>query len=134
MTPVSDFALETQHETATDIFTGAVRECSIASAFDRRLCFEGDTLYRLLPEGSGPETINLGCYKKIFVIAIGKAATPMLEVLLNRMGGGKGLRGICCSSQLPKKRSWRFRYFEGGHPSPNEASFAAARANCVFWG
>jgi hydroxypyruvate reductase len=40
----------------------------------------------------------------------------------------KGLRGICCSNQLPKKRNWRFRYFEGGHPLPNEDSFAAARA------
>ena len=127
MTPANDFALDALHDMATDIFTGAVKECSIASAFDRRLCFEGDTLYRLLPEGSGPDRIDLGCYKKIFVIAIGKAAAPMLEVLLSRMNRRKGLRGICCSNQLPKKRSWRFRYFEGGHPSPNEASFAAAR-------
>jgi hydroxypyruvate reductase len=128
MTPVSDSALEALHDIATDIFTGAVRECSIASAFDRRLCFDGDTLHRLLPEGSGPETISLSCYKKIFVIAVGKAAAPMLEVLLSRMNRRKGLRGICCSNQLPKKRNWRFRYFEGGHPTPNEASFAAARA------
>ena len=27
-----------------------------------------------------------------------------------------------------QKRNWRFRYFEGGHPLPNEDSFAAARA------
>jgi hydroxypyruvate reductase len=128
MTPANDYALDALHDTATDIFTSAVKECSIASAFDRRLCFDGNTLHRLLPDGSGPDSINLGCYKKIIVIAIGKAATPMLEVLLNRMSRRKGLRGICCSSLLPKKRSWRFRYFEGGHPSPNEASFAAARA------
>ena len=29
---------------------------------------------------------------------------------------------------MPAKRNWRFRYFEGGHPLPNEDSFAAARA------
>jgi glycerate 2-kinase len=52
----------------------------------------------------------------------------MLETLLERMKRRKGLRGICCSNQLPKKRNWRFRYFEGGHPLPNEDSFAAARA------
>jgi glycerate 2-kinase len=40
----------------------------------------------------------------------------------------KGLRGICCSRYLPKKRNWRFSYFEAGHPLPNEDSFAAARA------
>jgi hydroxypyruvate reductase len=56
----------------------------------------------------------------------------MLEVLLNRMKRRKGLRGICCSNQLPKRRSWRFRYFEGGHPVPNEESFAAARAALVM--
>jgi hydroxypyruvate reductase len=38
------------------------------------------------------------------------------------------MRGICCSNQLPRHRDWRFRYFEGGHPVPNEESFAAARA------
>jgi glycerate 2-kinase len=128
MTPVSEIALETLHTTATEIFTGAVAACNIESAFDRRLRFEGDTLNRLLPDGGGPATIKLSCYKRIFVIAMGKAAGPMLETLLDRMPRRKGLRGICCSSQLPKARNWRFRYFEGGHPLPNEDSFAAARA------
>jgi hydroxypyruvate reductase len=51
----------------------------------------------------------------------------MLEVLLDRMKRRQGLRGICCSNQLPRARNWRFRYFEGGHPLPNEDTFAAAR-------
>ena len=132
MTPVTDSALETLHATATEIFKDAVAACYIASAFDRRLRFEGNTLHRLLPDGSGPATINLGCYKRIFVIALGKAAGPMLETLLDRMPRRKGLRGICCSNQLPKSRNWRFRYFEGGHPLPNEESFAAARATLAM--
>jgi hydroxypyruvate reductase len=44
----------------------------------------------------------------------------------------QGLRGICCTNQLPKTRNWRFRYFEGGHPLPNEDSFAAARATLAM--
>jgi hydroxypyruvate reductase len=128
MTPVSEIALETLHATATEIFTGAVAACNIASAFDRRLRFEGDTLHRLIPDGSGPGSIKLSCYKRIYVIALGKAAGPMLDTLLDRMTRRQGLRGICCSNQLPKDRNWRFRYFEGGHPLPNEDSFAAARA------
>jgi hydroxypyruvate reductase len=52
----------------------------------------------------------------------------MLDVLLERMKRRQGLRGICCSKQLPRERNWRFRYFEGGHPLPNEDSFDAARA------
>ena len=132
MTPVGDSALDALHATATGIFTGAIEASNISSAFDRRIRIEGNMLHRLLPDGSGPETINLSSYKRILVIALGKAASPMLEVLLNRMKRRKGLRGICCSNQLPKRRSWRFRYFEGGHPTPNEESFAAARAALVM--
>ena len=128
MTPVSDITLESLHATATEIFTGAIEACNIASAFDRRIRFEGNTLHRLMPDGSGPASIDLSSYKKIFVIALGKAAGPMLDTLLDRMKRRQGLRGICCSNQLPKTRNWRFRYFEGGHPLPNEDSFAAARA------
>jgi glycerate 2-kinase len=132
MTTVIDLAQETQHAAATEIFKGAVAACNIESAFDRRLRFEGDTLHRLVPDGSGPATIKLSCFKRIFVIALGKAAAPMLETLLERMPRRKGLRGICCSNQLPKSRNWRIRYFEGGHPMPNEDSFAAARATLAM--
>jgi hydroxypyruvate reductase len=128
MTHVSDAALESIHATATGIFTGALKACDIPSAFDRRLRFEGNILNRLMPDGSGPPVINLSAYKRINVIAIGKAAGPMLQVLLDRMKRRKGLRGICCTNQMPTARNWRFRYFEGGHPLPNEDSFAAARA------
>ena len=128
MTPISDTTLEPLHETANEIFNGALKACNIATAFDRRLQFDGQVLHRLLPDGSGPDTIDLSAYKRIFVIALGKAAAPMLEVLLDRMKRRKGLRGICATNQLPVKRNWRFRYFESGHPLPNEDSFAAARA------
>jgi hydroxypyruvate reductase len=116
------------HAAATEIFAGALKACNIGSAFDRRLRFEGSTLQRLMPDGSGPAAIDLSAYKRIFVIAIGKAAEPMLETLLDRMKRRKGLRGICCTNVVPAKRNWRFRYFEGGHPLPNEDSFSAARA------
>jgi len=79
MTPVSETALEPLHATATEIFKGALAACDIPTAFDRRLRFEGDTLHRLLPDGSGPGAIKLGAYKRIFVIALGKAAGPMLD-------------------------------------------------------
>jgi glycerate 2-kinase len=132
LTPATDIALETLHATATEIFTGALEACNIPSAFDRRIRFEKNTLHRLLPDGSGPSTIDLASYKRIFVIALGKAAGPMLETLLDRMKRRQGLRGICCTNQLPKTRNWRFRYFEGGHPLPNEDSFAAARATLAM--
>ena len=128
MTPPSETALESLHTVATGIFTAALDACNIASAFDRRIQFDGNLMRRLLPDGSGPAEIDLSSYKRIFVIAMGKAAVPMLDTLLERMKRRKGLRGICCCGQLPAKRNWRFRYFEGGHPLPNEDSLSAARA------
>lgn len=128
MTLVSDAGLENLHATVTGLFTGALAACNIESAFDRRFRMEGNRLSRLMPDGGGPDSIDLSAYKRIFVIAIGKAAVPMVDVLLERMKRRKGLRGICCSNALPAKRNWRFRYFQGGHPLPNEESFAAARA------
>ena len=132
MTPVSDSVYEALHETATNIFKGALDACSVSTAFDRRIHFDGNTMHRLVPDGSGPDDISLASYKRIYVIAMGKVAGPMLETLLDRMKRRKGMRGICCSNQLPKKRNWRFRYFEGGHPVPNEESFAAARATLAL--
>ncbi|MGB8260792.1 MAG: DUF4147 domain-containing protein [Terracidiphilus sp.] len=128
MTPVDDLTIEALHATANEIYAGALEACNIATAFDRRIRFEGDKLQRLLPDGSGPETIDLAAFKRVLVIALGKAAAPMLEVLLSRMQRRKGLRGICCSKFLPRERNWRFRYYEGGHPVPNEESFESAKA------
>lgn len=128
MNPTSESVLDLLHSTSSDIFTGTLAACNIACAFDRRIQFEGNTMRRLIPDGSGPAEIDLAAYKRIFVVALGKAAAPMLETLLDRMKRRKGLRGICCSAGIPSKRNWRIRYFEGGHPLPNEDSFAAARA------
>ena len=72
MTPVSDSALDSLHTTSTAIFTGALEACNIESAFDRRIRFDGNTLVRLLPDGSGPDTINLSGYRRIVVIAHGQ--------------------------------------------------------------
>ena len=120
--------LESLHETATTLFKEALAGCNIDTAFDRRIRFDGDTLVRLLPEGSGPATVDLKQYSRIFVIAMGKAAIPMMDALMDRMKRRQGLRGVCCSNTIPAHRNWRIRYFEGGHPLPNEDSFAAARA------
>jgi hydroxypyruvate reductase len=128
MTAAGTLALEAQNTQATEIFSGALTACSIPAALDRRIRIEGKVLHRLLPDGSGPESFDLSSYRRIFAIAIGKAAAPMLEALLERLGSRKGISGICCSNQLPARRNWRFRYFESGHPLPNEDSFEAARA------
>jgi hydroxypyruvate reductase len=121
-------ALETLHDTAVSIFRDAVDACRIDTAFDHHIRFEGTKLIRPVAHGDGPVSVDLKDFKRIFVIAIGKAANPMLETLLSRMDRRQGLRGVCCSREIPEQRNWRIRYFEGGHPLPSEGSFAAARA------
>ena len=74
-------------------------------------------MHRLMPDGSGPATIDLSSYRRVFVIALGKAAGPMLETLLERMKRRKGLRGICCTNQQPKKPELAVPLFRGRAPA-----------------
>ena len=86
MTPAGDTALDFLHARASEFFTGALEACSIEAAFDRRIRFGKPCVTeRLMPDGSGPDSISLSRYKRIFVVAIGENAGPMLEILLDRM-------------------------------------------------
>ena len=120
--------LEELHTGARDIFTNALRACDIALAFDRHLHFEGRTLVRhpspRLPEITQP----LDRFKNFYVISLGKAALNMQDALLERLPTKAHVKGVCSGLQIPKKRNRHIRYFAGGHPLPNEDSFAAAHA------
>lgn len=59
---------------------------------------------RALWAGCEPEVIDLAQYKRIFVIAIGKAAPPILEILLNRIKRRKGLRGLSLEAAMPANK------------------------------
>ncbi|HVC46626.1 MAG TPA: DUF4147 domain-containing protein [Terracidiphilus sp.] len=132
MTSVGNSVFDSLHACAGKILHESIEACDIPTAFDRRIRFRGEMLERISGEAEQSQAVQLSTCRKVFVIALGKAAGPMLEVLLDRMPRRKGLRGICCSKYLPQKRNWRFRYFEGGHPLPNEESFAAARATLAL--
>jgi hydroxypyruvate reductase len=119
---------ESLHTEAKEILFGALKACDIASSLDRRIRFEGDILHRLTAVGDGSSTVDLNSFREIFVVALGKAAGPMLDALLERMKRRTGLHGIYCSNQTPNGKDRHFQFFEGGHPVPNEDSFAAARA------
>jgi hydroxypyruvate reductase len=123
-------ALETLHRDATAIFQHALEECNIARAFDRHMHFEGTRLIRHPSPVVKPVTQAVGDYKKLMVIAFGKAALPMLDALVERMPADlrSRLHGVCSAVGEPAKRHRHVRYFQGGHPLPNEDSFAAARA------
>jgi glycerate 2-kinase len=99
------------HEEARSIFHHALRSSSIAAAFDRRF----------------PSAFPFDAYERIYAVALGKAALPMLEALRARMPRGLD-GGVCCAPVLPSNREPGMEYFLGGHPLPNQDSFASASA------
>ena len=68
---------------------------------------------------------NLKISSPIYSIAIGKAATSMALGLDDALGD-KLSAGVIVSTSLHQSSRWQS--FIGGHPLPNEASLAAARA------
>ena len=69
-----DLALDSLHQSATELFHGALDACSIESAFDRRIRFEDGKLHRLMATDGESPTLDLKEYRRVFVVAIGKAS------------------------------------------------------------
>ncbi len=69
---------------------------------------------------------DLHSYSGVLVISLGKAAHTMTETLAGQVGDS--LSGIVAGSIEPSNQLRGFRYFRGGHPTPNEESIQAATA------
>jgi glycerate 2-kinase len=123
-----DKALISLHEQAREIFDYALHASSISAAFDRLLRFENGSLIRSSKQNREPTIIPLSEFKKIYVIAVGKAALAMLDTLLARMPSKGRVRGVCCAPMLPDEPHRNIQYYAGGHPLPNRDSFRSARA------
>jgi glycerate 2-kinase len=123
----SQIVLDQLHADASAIYAQALKACNVTAAFDRHIRFEGKTLlYRPSPQAE-PMAVPLEDYKRVVIIAFGKAALTMSDTLLERLPHKPHLRGICSAPEVPARHSWRLRYYAGGHPLPNAESFKAAR-------
>jgi hydroxypyruvate reductase len=113
----------TMRDTARRIFQHALAQASIAKGFARNVhCERGimricDDLY------------DLHSYSRVLVVSLGKAGHTMVEALSHQVGAS--LEGIVASSVQPATQLRGFRYFCGGHPTPNAESIQAARAMLV---
>src|ERR1700693_4527828 len=105
---------------AREIFTSALRNASIESAFARNVHCERRVL-RI-----GEDLHDLDTYNRVFVVSIGKAAHTMAAALEAQLGSS--LEGIVASSVEPESQVRGLRYFRGGHPTPTAESFRAADA------
>ena len=123
--------LHSLHEDARAIFSHALDACRLERVFHERVLFNGTTLIvEHSPDFQPPSPasrIDLGSYRKILVIALGKAAIPMTQSLLDILPRHLHIRGVCSAPARPARRDWRIRYYTGGHPLPNRDSFRAAQ-------
>ncbi|MEY2395224.1 MAG: glycerate 2-kinase, partial [Acidobacteriaceae bacterium] len=108
-------------DTARAIFAYALAEASISKAFARHVHCERGVL-RL-----GDDLHHLEAYSRVLAISIGKAGHTMAEALLQQVGMSS-LEGIVASSVESVSQVRGFRYFYGGHPTPNAESIHAANA------
>lgn len=119
---MSEFACESRftamRQSAREIFRIAMEESSVAKGFSRHLdCQRG--VLRICED-----LYNLTSYSRVLVISIGKAGHTMVEALADKVGSS--LEGIVASSVQPASQIRGFRYFYGGHPTPNTESVQAA--------
>jgi hydroxypyruvate reductase len=107
-------------ETARELFLHALAEASISKSFARHVHCERGVL-RL-----GDDLYHLEAYSRVLVISIGKAGHTLVEALAQQVG--MSLEGIVATSIEPVSQVRGFRYFHGGHPTPNAESIHAANA------
>jgi hydroxypyruvate reductase len=128
--------LHSLHEHARAIFAHALDACRIENVFHNRIRFDGTTMLLEYPPERGPNQmrqdrpptrIELGDHREILIVALGKAAVPMTQSLLESLPPTLEVRGICSAPSRPARPDQRIRYYAGGHPLPNGDSFRAAR-------
>ena len=122
-----DVKLSALRADAHSILSSTLADCGIDAAIARTLRADGARLHRLR-SSSGPPFIDLALFSRVFVVALGKAAVPMLDALLRILPHDIDLRGVCAAPALPLQPHSSIAYFAAGHPLPNADSFAAARA------
>ena len=113
---------------ARTIFEQTLADCAIERAFALKVkpVHGSDTFTHLL---FGDHAIDFSALKHIRVIAAGKAAKSMLNALLAHVPDVRhcDIKGVLIAPDAPALLRG-FDFFPGGHPFPNEASFAGARA------
>ncbi len=72
------------------------------------------------------DLFHLHSYSKVQIVSMGKAGHTMVETLSGMVG--PSLEGIVASSVRPASQVHGFRYFCGGHPTPNAESIQAGGA------
>ena len=117
---MSDFPALQWRQVARDIFQHALAQASVDKGFARHVHCERGILR------VSDDLYDLHSYSRVFVVSLGKAGHTMVEALAHQVG--TSLEGIIASPVRPLAQVHGFRYFRGGHPTPNAESMQAASA------
>jgi hydroxypyruvate reductase len=113
-------------DTGLQILMEAMESCSVAHAFASKVRVTDPHVLEL--EGYGE--IDLSSTRRVLIVAMGKGAASMLEALFLQRAvvEGREVQGILIAPKRPANLPHGISFYEGGHPFPNEQSFAAAQA------
>ena len=106
---------------ARGIFDAAVRAVDPAEAIRRHLVRDGERLT------IGSERVDLGAIHEIVVVGLGKAGAPM-AVAVEDILGARIARGLVVTKYGHVQPTRVVRIHEAGHPVPDDAGMAGARA------
>jgi glycerate 2-kinase len=107
-------------QSALDIFRETLAAIDIPSAMQRKLDRAGS---RIVVNGA---PLDLGAFREIRAIAIGKASVAMARGLAETISPSFRARGIIVAPAPASDLPEGFRLIVAGHPVPNQGSFAAA--------
>jgi len=106
---------------AREIFRDTLTSLDIPRVMQRKLELAGSQLT------IEKRNIDLAAHSSVVVIAIGKAAHPMVAGLISILPSSIPITGIVAAPTPPLRPLPNFRYFIGGHPIPNEDSWNSAK-------
>ncbi|HSM84745.1 MAG TPA: DUF4147 domain-containing protein [Candidatus Limnocylindrales bacterium] len=110
----------TMRSLAREIFLEALQDAGIGNAFDRHVQYDRGVL-RICED-----LYDLKSYSRVLAVSFGKAAHRMAEILARQVG--PTVQGIVVDPNQHPYQLPGYRYFQGGHPQPNEESVRAAEA------
>jgi glycerate 2-kinase len=107
---------------ARQIFRETLAAIDIPAAMQRKLRRQGAQIV------CDEKIFDLRSFKRIRVVALGKAAHAMVEGLVQVLQPFVRFEGVVSAPSLPRKGVPGLKYFAAGHPTPNEGSWQSAEA------
>jgi glycerate 2-kinase len=109
-------------QAAERVFRKTLAALDVARTVERKLDRQGSRIR------AAHSILDLRKFDEIVAVAFGKASWPMAEGFLRTLAPDFAVEGILVTPRNPPHALAGWQVFTGGHPLPNQASFAAGRA------